>query len=79
MPSFAYSIKGTIAKRVYNGIFHVTDWFPTIASLTKMQQKKISALKRLDGVDQSAALTGASAEKMRTEMVYGMIGRRNGI
>lgn len=73
VPSFIYSIKNTIVDRVYDGVFHVTDWFPTIMSLAKMPNK-VKQINLIDGIDQSAVLTNLTeTADARTEMVYGMI------
>ena len=75
VPSFIYSVKETIVDQVFDGIFHVTDWFPTIMSLAKISKKRITQIGHIDGIDQSAALTGRKTNKnARTQMVYGMIG-----
>ena len=74
MPSFAYSHRGTITDRVYDGIFHITDWFPTILAMAGMSEKLTEM--DLDGVNQLSILKAKYARRQpRKQMIYGMIGR----
>ena len=74
VPAYAYSVKGTIRPKVYDGIFHITDWFPTILSLAKVKKSAVANWKRIDGINQISVLTQQKTVKQpRTNMVYGMI------
>ena len=75
VPAFIHSIKNTIASKKFDGIFHVTDWFPTILKLAKKPKKTLLATKAIDGLDQSRILTNSeNNDQIRNEMIYGMIG-----
>ncbi|KAF6205152.1 hypothetical protein GE061_019319 [Apolygus lucorum] len=52
------------SPRVYDKLFHMVDWLPTLNSATGGD-----ALHGLDGVDQWAALTGASDDTPRNELL----------
>ena len=53
----------------FGGIFHVTDWLPTILSGYLARGDVLNGVT-LDGVDQWGALIGNSARKPRDNMVY---------
>jgi len=55
--------------QIYNNLFHVSDWFPTIISGILDRKDIISDLK-LDGVNHWPVLTGQASYQPRTEMVY---------
>lgn len=35
-PSLIYSVQGKIRSRIVDGLFHVTDWFPTILRMARV-------------------------------------------
>jgi arylsulfatase A-like enzyme len=57
--SFLYSpgLPATARGRAFDGLFHVSDWFPTILGLTDTRFTPKTGFE-LDGFDQSAALLG---------------------
>lgn len=43
-------------NRTYDGMFHISDWFPTLISLANGNVSKITAATGIDGIDASATL-----------------------
>lgn len=75
MPAFVVDFSGDKrylgkANREYNGLFHVSDWFPTLASYAKINISVLSL--GLDGFDQSEALM-YDLNSPRTEIVFDLI------
>ena len=68
VPSFIYSVKETIPKRIYSGLFHITDWFPTILSFAQLPAKE-----NIDGIDQSQSLTNSTVSNPRKSIIYGIL------
>jgi arylsulfatase A-like enzyme len=54
--AFATSLRGS----TYTGLFHVSDWFPTIVGLAGKQYSPVAGYE-LDGFDQSDALLSATS------------------
>ena len=57
---------GTIVPRASNEMFSVHDWFPTLASIIGA---KTPADRPIDGVDQSAFITGKQATSNRNSLI----------
>lgn len=57
---------GKIAPRVSNEMFAVHDWFPTLASIIGA---KVPADRPIDGVDQSAFITGKQEKSNRESLI----------
>lgn len=54
------------ANKVYDGLIHISDWFPTLAGLAGLP-----ATKGIEGVDQSAALK-ANGPSPRKEILLNL-------
>lgn len=52
----------------YSGLFHISDWFPSILSLINIDYSSYS----LDGVDQTSDWKSSKAGSPRTDMLYNM-------
>jgi arylsulfatase B/arylsulfatase I/J len=67
--SFIYSplLPGHLHGTSFKGIFHVTDWFPTLASLTSSTYD--SSELTLDGIDQYDGIINGEGPK-RDRMLY---------
>jgi len=57
----------SLTPREETGMFHVSDWFPTLLSAAGLEKEE-----GLDGVDHWARLTDSSAPHAREEMLYNM-------
>ena len=68
--SFVFSdgLSSDLRGSQYEGVFHVTDWFPTILSMTNSDFKP-DAAHPFDGIDNAAALL-EGAEPPRNVMLY---------
>ena len=76
MPAFIHSPLLPAAARgsTYAGVFHVSDWLPTLISGALGVPDAVSS-DALDGVDQMAALLGDGAPGgARDEMLYNVDG-----
>merc|ERR1712192_389668 len=69
-PAFVHSplLPKTARGTTNEGLIHITDWMPTLASLAGVPSQKIEELA-MDGIDQSGMLLEGKASK-RTEFVY---------
>ena len=50
------------------GLFHITDWMPTLASIAGVPKERVEELA-MDGIDQTAMLLHGG-QSGRTEFVY---------
>lgn len=57
---------GRIAPRVSNEMVSVHDWFPTLASIIGAE---VPADRPMDGIDQSAFLTGKQPRSARESLI----------
>jgi arylsulfatase A-like enzyme len=69
--SFLYSplLPSSVAGSHFYGLFHVSDWFPTIASLAGADFAPVDSSKALDGYDQLDSLVNG-ADHPRVHLLY---------
>ena len=77
--AFIYSplLSSSVVNRTYDGLFHISDWFPTLLSLTGVKYTPIAS-QSIDGIDQSKALKALAGDSVtiidagRTYVLYNL-------
>jgi len=72
--SFIYSplLDSNVQGSKYNGIMHVSDWFPTILELARISNYQPGHENKLDGVSQVLAMTNQVKSNPRQFLLYNM-------
>jgi arylsulfatase A-like enzyme len=66
---YGKNLPSTIQGTKYYGLFHVSDWFPTILGMADITNFEASDDFQLDGVDQFGAITGGDSHP-RSYLLY---------
>ena len=69
-PAFVHSplLASDVQGSTHEGMIHITDWMPTLASLAGLDEQQLEQLG-LDGIDQTSMVMEGAASK-RTDFVY---------
>ena len=70
LDSTTTSSSSVVSGSSYDGLFHVTDWFPTIIDMAKITDFAPRTGFSLDGVSQLASWSSGGATVARTHMLY---------
>lgn len=69
VPGFIVDFRQSLPDRTYNGLFHVSDFLPTLLALSNVAKDKYSNIN-IDGLDHSKALYNPSSNiEVRTEVL----------